>query len=79
MHNKVVDTLSNLVFRPFIQTEQNGAETYAYVARENSIHRYTGEYFIYKKVRKLSKKYTEHRNMYTLWEQTEKIVGIDLE
>lgn len=77
MHNKVVDTLSNLLFRPFIQTEQNGAETYVYVAQESSIHRQTGEYFIHKKVRKLSTKYTDHRNRSTFWEQTEKIVGID--
>jgi retinol dehydrogenase 12 len=76
MHNRVVDPLANFFFRPLIKSPKEGAQASIRLALLGEGKRVTGRYFIGEKERRLSTRYIMHPARRTLWERTERALGI---
>ncbi len=69
------DPLTDVLFRPFIRKPKQGAATAIELLLEEKNEGKTGTLNVSCKTKKLSKKYTQHRQMEELWEETERIVS----
>jgi NAD(P)-dependent dehydrogenase (short-subunit alcohol dehydrogenase family) len=74
--NKWFDPLTDILFRPFIKTEDRGALTSVFLATDHRFKNETGKYFINGKERKLPHWVITHPFRKELWEETEKKLGI---
>ena len=66
------DPLTDVLFRPFIRTPRQGADTAIHLLLDEKCDGVTGAMFASCKQRKLKDKYLNHPQMKELWEQTEK-------
>jgi retinol dehydrogenase-12 len=74
--NKWFDPLTDILFRPFIKTEDRGAQTSVFLATDHKLKNETGKYFINGKERKLPDWVITHPFRKELWEETEKKIGL---
>ena len=68
------DPLTDLFFRPFIRTPRQGADTAIRLLLDEDKEGQTGTFCRSNRVVELGDKYIHHRQMETLWNETEKIV-----
>ena len=68
------DPITDLVFRPFIRTPRQGADTAIHLLLDEDKATQTGTFNRSNKIVKLGEKYEHHRQMDELWERTEAIV-----
>lgn len=68
------DPLTDLIFRPCIRTPRQGADTAIRLLLDADKEGQTGAFWRSNKIVHLGKKYTQHKQMQELWEQTEEIV-----
>lgn len=68
------DPLTDLLFRPFIRTPRQGADTAIRLLLDEDAGQRTGTLNVSGHVKPLSEKYTRHPQMEELWQRTEKIV-----
>lgn len=73
MNNKVIDSLSNRLFRPLIKTEAEGAEGFIAVVSNQGDR--LASYYVGKSTRVISDKYLNHQQKEYLWETTRRAVG----
>ena len=73
------DPITDLIFRPFIRTPLQGADTAIRLLLDKEVEGQTGTFNRTRKIVRLGKKYTEHPKMQELWDRTEKIVKPFLE
>lgn len=73
------DPLTDLIFRPCIRTPRQGADTAIRLLLDEGKEGVTGTFWRSNKMIHLGKKYTQHKQMQELWEQTEEIVRPFLE
>jgi retinol dehydrogenase-12 len=74
--NKWFDPLTDILFRPFIKSEDRGAQTSVFLATDHRLENETGKYFINKKERKLPDWVITHPFRKELWKETEKKIGL---
>jgi NAD(P)-dependent dehydrogenase (short-subunit alcohol dehydrogenase family) len=75
MHS-FIDPLTDLLFRPFIRDERQGAEAAIRLASANGIGRDTGRYFVRRGEIRLAKRIRNHPFRKELWERTTRMVGL---
>ena len=68
------DPLTDLLFRPFIRTPRQGADTAIRLLLDKDAGQRTGTFNVSGHPKPLSEKYTHHVQMQELWQRTEKIV-----
>ena len=68
------DPLTDLIFRPCIQTPRQGADTAIRLLLDNDKSGQTGTFCRSNRIVNIGEKYTNHKQMATLWDETEKIV-----
>lgn len=68
------DPITDLVFRPFIRTPRQGADTAIRLLLDEDKAGLTGTFNRSGRPKDLGRKYTEHRQMAELWDRTEEIV-----
>ena len=68
------DPLTDLLFRPFIRTPRQGADTAIRLLLDKDAGQRTGTFNVSGHSKPLSEKYTHHVQMQELWQRTEKIV-----
>lgn len=68
------DPLTDLVFRPFIRTPRQGADTAIRLLLDEDKAGQTGHFWRSNRIIPLGEKYTRHPQMAQLWQETEKIV-----
>ena len=68
------DPLTDLLFRPFIRTPRQGADTAIRLLLDEDAGQRTGTFNVSGHAKPLSEKYTHHVQMQELWQRTEKIV-----
>ena len=68
------DPLTDLLFRPFIRTPRQGADTAIRLLLDKDAGQRTGTFNVSGHAKPLSEKYTHHVQMQELWQRTEKIV-----
>lgn len=68
------DPLTDLLFRPFIRTPRQGADTAIRLLLDEDAGQRTGTFNASGRPKPLSKKYTRHPQMEELWQRTEDIV-----
>ncbi|MCL1615893.1 SDR family oxidoreductase [Bacteroides sp. ET71] len=68
------DPLTDLLFRPFIRTPRQGADTAIRLLLDEDAGQRTGTFNVSGHAKPLSEKYTRHVQMQELWQRTEKIV-----
>ena len=68
------DPLTDLLFRPFIRTPRQGADTAIRLLLDEDGGQRTGTFNVSGHAKPLSEKYTAHRQMQELWQRTEEIV-----
>ena len=68
------DPLTDLFFLPFIRTPRQGADTAIRLLLDENKEEQTGTFCRSNRVVELGDKYIHHRQMETLWNETEKIV-----
>lgn len=69
------DPLTDIFFRPFIRTPRQGASTAIGLLLDEEAGGRTGTFNLSNHPKALSSKYTAHRQMQQLWEETERIVA----
>lgn len=69
------DPLTDLLFRPFVRTEDKGAETSAFLA--TTAAPVTGAYFVDKRERALPRSVRNHPYRTRLWEETARALGLE--
>lgn len=74
MH-KWFDPLTDIFFRPFIRTPRQGAATAVYLLLDKDVATVTGQMYVGKHRKVLSKKYEHHSQMELLWEITERTLA----
>ena len=70
------DPLTDLIFRPVIRTPREGADTAIRLLLEPEKEGVTGQFWRTNRIIKLTDKYRRHKQMHQLWDETEKIVGL---
>lgn len=73
MHNPLIDTLCNYLFRPFIRPVEKGAQTALYLLRDISVQGVSGRLFANQKCVRLSRQLSSPSNYHKLWDETERI------
>lgn len=68
------DPITDLIFRPFIRTPRQGADTAIRLLIDDECGQRTGTLNLSGKPKQLSEKYTRHPQMQELWDRTEEIV-----
>lgn len=68
------DPLTDLIFRPCIRTPRQGADTAIRLLLDNDKNGQTGTFCRSNRIVNIGEKYTNHKQMATLWDETEKIV-----
>ena len=68
------DPLTDLIFRPCIRTPRQGADTAIRLLLDNDKSGQTGTFCRSNRIVNIGEKYTNHKQMATLWNETEKIV-----
>ncbi|MGN0037449.1 MAG: SDR family oxidoreductase [Bacteroidaceae bacterium] len=68
------DPLTDILFRPFIRTPRQGADTAIRLLLDEETGHRTGTINLSGRAKKLSDKYVHHRQMAELWQRTEDIV-----
>ena len=68
------DPLTDILYRPFIRTPRQGADTAIRLLLEEEAGQRTGTLNYNGKPKRLSEKYTKHSQMQELWDRTEQIV-----
>ena len=68
------DPLTDLLFRPFIRTPRQGADTAIRLLLDEDAGQRMGTFNVSGHAKPLSEKYTHHVQMQELWQRTEKIV-----
>lgn len=68
------DPLTDLLFRPFIRTPRQGADTAIRLLLDEDAGQRTGTFNVSGHAKPLSEKYIHHVQMQELWQRTEKIV-----
>ena len=68
------DPLTDLIFRPCIRTPRQGADTAIRLLLDNDKSGQTGTFCRSNRIVNIGEKYTNHKQMATLWDETEKIV-----
>jgi NAD(P)-dependent dehydrogenase (short-subunit alcohol dehydrogenase family) len=79
LQNKILDPIADIFFRPFIRTPRQGADTAIRLMFDEEKEGQTATFCKSNKIAKLSDKYTHHKLMQELWDETEKIVKNFLE
>jgi retinol dehydrogenase-12 len=74
--NKWFDPLTDILFRPFIKSEDKGAQTSVFLATDRRLKNETGKYFINRKEKKLPDWVITHPFRKELWKETEKKLGL---
>ncbi len=74
MHN-AIDPFTDALFRPFVRTVVEGAETFVLLATADTVQGKTGGYYINGKRRRLSSRFLEHPYRTMLWDTTERLLG----
>ena len=69
------DPLTDIFFRPFIRTPQQGAETAIRLLLDEQFGNLTGRMFASSKEKKVSEKYIHHPQTKELWKMTEQNLG----
>ncbi|WP_300701474.1 SDR family oxidoreductase [Bacteroides sp.] len=69
------DPLTDILFRPFIRTPHQGAETAISLLLDEDAGKRTGTLNVSCRVKRLSEKYLRHVKMKELWNETERIVA----
>ena len=69
------DPLTDIFFRPFIRTPQQGAETAIRLLLDEQFGNLTGRMFTSSKEKKVSEKYMHHPQTKELWNMTEQNLG----
>jgi NAD(P)-dependent dehydrogenase (short-subunit alcohol dehydrogenase family) len=75
MH-KWFDPLTDIFFRPFIKTEDQGAKTSIYLATDSRLIDVTGKYFINSIERQIPKWVIQHPYRKALWQETESVLQL---
>ncbi|MDL2309099.1 SDR family NAD(P)-dependent oxidoreductase [Bacteroidales bacterium OttesenSCG-928-B11] len=75
MHNKVIDSLCNIFFRPFIKTPAQGAETMLWLATSPETENLTGGYFRDKKPNGIPSRITNSKQRIWLRNLTNSIIA----
>lgn len=68
------DPLTDILFRPFIRTPRQGADTAIRLLLDEETGQRTGTINLSGRAKRLSDKYIHHRQMAELWQRTEDIV-----
>lgn len=68
------DPLTDILFRPFIRTPRQGADTAIRLLLDEETGQRTGTINLSGRAKRLSDKYVHHRQMDELWQRTEDIV-----
>ena len=68
------DPLTDVLFRPFIRTPRQGADTAIRLLLEPDLEGVTGQMFASGKPRKLKEKYLNHPQEESVWTDTEKLL-----
>ena len=68
------DPLTDILFRPFIRTPRQGADTAIRLLLAPELEGVTGQMFASGKQRKLKEKYLNHPQAESLWADTEKLL-----
>lgn len=68
------DPLTDILFRPFIRTPRQGADTAIRLLLDEETGQRTGTINLSGRAKRLSDKYVHHRQMAELWQRTEDIV-----
>lgn len=68
------DPLTDILFRPFIRTPRQGADTAIRLLLDEDAGQRTGTINLSGRAKRLSDKYVHHRQMDELWQRTEDIV-----
>ena len=68
------DPITDLIFRPFIRTPRQGADTAIHLLLDEDKANQTGTFNRSGRPINLGRKYTQHRQMAELWERTDEIV-----
>lgn len=74
LHNRLLDPLTDIFFRPLIRTPRHGADTAIHLMFDADKEGQTGTFCRSNEIVELSDKYVHHKHMKTLWVETEKIV-----
>lgn len=72
---KWFDPITDLVFRPFIRTPRQGADTAIHLLLDEDKATQTGTFNRSNHIHPVRDKFTHHRQMQQLWDETEKIVA----
>ena len=75
MDNRFIDSLCNVLFRPFIRTPEKGAETILYAALSPEIEGESGQFYANKRKKRLSQKEINHPMRKWLREEREKLLS----
>lgn len=71
---KWFDPITDLVFRPIIRTPRQGADTAIHLLLDEDKATQTGTFNRSNRIKPVRDKFTHHRKMKQLWDETEKIV-----
>ncbi|MBO7068209.1 MAG: SDR family NAD(P)-dependent oxidoreductase [Bacteroidaceae bacterium] len=74
LQNTIIDPLADVFFRPLIRTPRQGADTAIRLMFDKEKEGQTGTFCRSNKIVKLGDRYVHHKQMQTLWDETEKIV-----
>lgn len=69
------DPITDLIYRPFIRTPRQGADTAIHLLLDEEAGQRTGTLNKNRRPRRLSEKYTRHPLMQKLWDRTEELVN----
>jgi NAD(P)-dependent dehydrogenase (short-subunit alcohol dehydrogenase family) len=75
MH-KWFDPLTDVFFRPFIKTEDQGAKTSISLAADSRLRNVTGKYFVNNREREIPKWVVQHPYRKALWQETESVLQL---
>lgn len=78
MHN-AIDPFTDALFRPFIRTVAEGAQTFVFLATDDIVQAKTGGYYINGRQRRLSSRFLNHPGSAMLWNDTERLLGQRIE
>lgn len=73
MHNPLVDTLCNSLFRPFTRSVEKGAQTALFLLLSPEVKDMTGQTVAGRKIVRLPKRLLNSENYQELWTETERI------
>lgn len=72
--NAWFDPLTDIFYRPFIKTPEQGAATTIHLALSPEVEGQTGLCYVNKRIKKFPKRVTNHPAQKRLWDETEKLL-----